>query len=233
MAAVVIDYVLQFAFNSIVFFLMADTDEEVARGVIAGEIDPDTTSYGNVKIGDTEYAIIGGDFWLYMLIVITVGVLYWMVLPGLKGWTLGKLLLGLRVVREDGTCPAGIGKNVVRQLLWIVDDFPYLIPALTGFIVVMTGDRNRRVGDIVAGTLVVRASAVGQPAATAAQPAYAAPAQVASGGGPQAPASPAQPAAPAASAEPAATPAGWYADPHGQKRLRYWDGSDWTEHTAD
>lgn len=28
-------------------------------------------------------------------------------------------------------------------------------------------------------------------------------------------------------------PADWYPDPHGQKRLRYWDGSAWTSHTAD
>jgi hypothetical protein len=61
---------------------------------------------------------------------------------------------------------------------------------------------------------------------------------------------PATPAAasPAASA-PAAAPAGagsggvdappaggaadWYPDPRGEKRLRYWDGSQWTHHTAD
>jgi hypothetical protein len=28
-------------------------------------------------------------------------------------------------------------------------------------------------------------------------------------------------------------PAGWYADPSGQDRLRYWSGSFWTEHTAE
>jgi hypothetical protein len=27
-----------------------------------------------------------------------------------------------------------------------------------------------------------------------------------------------------------ATPAGWYADPGGSQRLRYWDGTRWTEH---
>ena len=27
--------------------------------------------------------------------------------------------------------------------------------------------------------------------------------------------------------------AGWYPDPQGQARLRYWDGSAWTEHTSD
>jgi uncharacterized protein DUF2510 len=28
-------------------------------------------------------------------------------------------------------------------------------------------------------------------------------------------------------------PADWYPDPRGEKRLRYWDGSQWTDHTAD
>ena len=29
------------------------------------------------------------------------------------------------------------------------------------------------------------------------------------------------------------SPAAWHPDPHGQHRLRYWDGSMWTEHTWD
>lgn len=32
---------------------------------------------------------------------------------------------------------------------------------------------------------------------------------------------------------PTLPPANWYPDPHGLKRLRYWDGSSWTDHTAD
>lgn len=38
----------------------------------------------------------------------------------------------------------------------------------------------------------------------------------------------------AAGATPAAsaTPAGWYHDPSGRYELRYWDGSQWTEHVA-
>jgi hypothetical protein len=52
-----------------------------------------------------------------------------------------------------------------------------------------------------------------------------------------------QAAAPAPAAAPAAQPqaapaaeaakADWYPDPRGEKRLRYWDGSQWTDHTAD
>lgn len=31
---------------------------------------------------------------------------------------------------------------------------------------------------------------------------------------------------------PAAVPAGWHADPYHQARLRWWDGAQWTSHTA-
>ena len=48
-------------------------------------------------------------------------------------------------------------------------------------------------------------------------------------------AQPAAPPAPPAAAAPdlGGQAAGWYQDPQGQKRLRYWDGSAWTEHTSD
>jgi hypothetical protein len=70
--------------------------------------------------------------------------------------------------------------------------------------------------------------AAATPAATPAQPVQ--------------PVQPAQPAAqaPAGGGAAAAAPAGgagakadWYPDPRGEKRLRYWDGSQWTDHTAD
>ena len=35
-----------------------------------------------------------------------------------------------------------------------------------------------------------------------------------------------------AAASAAAAPAGWYADPSGRFELRYWDGSQWTEHVS-
>lgn len=28
-------------------------------------------------------------------------------------------------------------------------------------------------------------------------------------------------------------PPGWHADPYGERRLRWWDGQQWTGHTAD
>ena len=35
-----------------------------------------------------------------------------------------------------------------------------------------------------------------------------------------------------AAAPTAAQPAGWYADPQGEARLRWWDGTQWTPHVA-
>ncbi len=96
------------------------------------------------------------------------GALYWgltvallVILQGLTGWTPGKLLLGIRCVREDGRA-CGVLKALVRWLLWIVDGFPYFLP-LVGFIVGLTTVGHRRVGDMAAKTFVVRRAAMGSP----------------------------------------------------------------------
>jgi hypothetical protein len=63
------------------------------------------------------------------------------------------------------------------------------------------------------------------PAAAAPQAAAAAPATP--------PQQAAVPAPGVADAPPAGGAADWYPDPRGEKRLRYWDGSQWTHHVAD
>jgi uncharacterized RDD family membrane protein YckC len=83
------------------------------------------------------------------------------VVQGLTGFTVGKLLTGIRTVREDGR-PPGVGRAFVRWVMWAVDAFPYVIPLL-GPIVAGTTQGHRRVGDMVAKTFVVRASAAGAP----------------------------------------------------------------------
>lgn len=83
------------------------------------------------------------------------------VLQGLAGWTPGKLVMGLRTVKEDGSVP-GIGKAFVRWILMIVDGQPCGLP-LVGFITGLTSTGHRRVGDMAAKTYVVRASAAGAP----------------------------------------------------------------------
>ena len=64
---------------------------------------------------------------------------------------------------SDGTVP-GIGKAIVRWLIWIVDSLPVFW--LVGIITAATSTGHRRVGDMAANTLVVRADAAGRPIGT-------------------------------------------------------------------
>ena len=69
------------------------------------------------------------------------------------GQTLGKRLLGLRVVRADGS-RADAGPIVIRNLVRLVDWLPFLY-VVGGITVLATGERRLRLGDLAAGTRVV------------------------------------------------------------------------------
>ena len=92
---------------------------------------------------------VGGTAFLLML---ALGVGYYVVCETATGRTLGKQMVGIRVVSEDGqqvTFPAAI----VRNLLRLVDAlFFYLV----GFLFAVTSFRGQRLGDRVAHTMVIR-----------------------------------------------------------------------------
>ena len=69
------------------------------------------------------------------------------------GRTPGKRANGLRVVREDGG-PVTFPISAVRNVLRIVDILPGMY--LVGIVAVLVTRRNQRLGDLAAGTLVVR-----------------------------------------------------------------------------
>jgi uncharacterized RDD family membrane protein YckC len=80
---------------------------------------------------------------------------YFFALEALAGQTVGKCLLGLRVQRADGSRPS-VAAIAGRTLLRPIDWLPVLY--LAGFITMLvTGSRRRRLGDLAAGTAVVRA----------------------------------------------------------------------------
>jgi uncharacterized RDD family membrane protein YckC len=86
---------------------------------------------------------------LYGVIV----VLYYILLEGYLGQTMGKMVLGIKVVREDNGGVPGVGGATIRTLLRIVDGlFSYLV----AFITVLISGKNQRLGDMAAHTLVVR-----------------------------------------------------------------------------
>ena len=78
--------------------------------------------------------------------------LYYLVLEGLWGRTVGKFLTGIRVVTDTGG-RAGFGRIFGRTLLRPLDAFGgYLL----GWLVAICSVRRQRIGDHAAGTLVVR-----------------------------------------------------------------------------
>src|SRR5215204_469811 len=73
------------------------------------------------------------------------------------GQTPGKRLLKLRVIRDDGR-PITLWEAIARNLLRVFDATPgFLLPIYSvGLIVIFLSNRDQRVGDIFAGTVVIR-----------------------------------------------------------------------------
>jgi len=69
-----------------------------------------------------------------------------------NGQTPGKRLLKLRVIREDGR-PITLWEAIARNLLRVLDALPIYS---VGLIVIFLSNRDQRVGDIFAGTVVIR-----------------------------------------------------------------------------
>ena len=81
-----------------------------------------------------------------------MSILYYIVMDATQGATLGKMALGLRVVKVDGS-PISWQESLIRNVLRIVDGlFFYLV----GAILVWNSPLRQRLGDRAAGTVVVR-----------------------------------------------------------------------------
>ncbi len=82
-----------------------------------------------------------------------------------RGQTLGKRLLKLRVVDDQGL-NLRFDQVVMRNLLRMVDRLPLLY--LVGGVACLLSRHNQRLGDLAAGTVVMRVPSMEQPAITAA-----------------------------------------------------------------
>lgn len=69
-----------------------------------------------------------------------------------NGQTPGKRIVGLRVIRVDGT-PVAVSEVIIRNLVRIIDFMP--IAYGVGVVTMFINTNSRRVGDLAAGTLVV------------------------------------------------------------------------------
>jgi uncharacterized RDD family membrane protein YckC len=98
--------------------------------------------------GTREYSVNTGQVFLGLAIWHA----YYFAFEGLIGASLGKLLMGLQVVDATGQ-PCGMGRALVRNLVRFIDNLFLFIPGLVCMLLTPT---HQRIGDLAAGTLVVR-----------------------------------------------------------------------------
>lgn len=97
----------------------------------------------------------------WMVVSFIVGIGYGMVLEWqFRGQTLGKRLLGLRVVDAQGL-RLQFSQIVIRNLLRFVDFLPG--PYLVGGVACLLSRRGQRLGDLAANTIVTRHPRISEP----------------------------------------------------------------------
>jgi len=101
--------------------------------------------------GSTSYHMYlwNGPFLLFLL----AGFAYFFLFEGLFAATLGKIVLGLRIVDVDGSACSWTAV-FIRNILRFIDGLPILY--LVGLISVAVTEKKQRLGDMAAHTLVVR-----------------------------------------------------------------------------
>jgi uncharacterized RDD family membrane protein YckC len=102
-------------------------------------------------VTDSGFALNGMPAVVAIAITSVAGFLYFWLAEGLFGATLGKAIAGIQVLRRTGA-PCGITASLLRNVLRVVDGIGVY---LVGFFVAILSKIRQRLGDHVAGTVVV------------------------------------------------------------------------------
>jgi len=97
----------------------------------------------------TYWTLDARGFWAW--VVLTLG--YFIAFEAFFGGTIGKVVLGLRVRYRDGG-PIDFSASFVRNVLRLVDCFPFVLPYLLGALSIWAGNERQRLGDRLAKTIV-------------------------------------------------------------------------------
>ncbi len=105
----------------------------------------------------TGAVLIHPGFYADIILTFVIDLLYYTLLLGRYGQTVGKMAVRIKVVREADFSPITYGAAFIRSILLYIDVIPYVIPYLLGAILIWTSDKKQRLGDRVAHTIVVKA----------------------------------------------------------------------------
>ncbi len=136
--AVIVDTVILFVIMAILaipFGLSALLFESVATPTGAANLFFNMANWG-------MFFVLNAIVWL----------LYFTYFESTTGQTPGKKLMNIKVVREKGRMT--VGSALIRTILRIIDGmFLYLL----GLVVILVTEKKQRIGDMAAGTVVVKA----------------------------------------------------------------------------
>lgn len=108
---------------------------------------------GSALFGTPTWSVYGTEAATLAALNSLIGFLYFVLLEGTAGATVGKMALKMKVVKEDGS-PCGLGASLIRNILRIVDALPFLY--IIGMILIARSSKKQRLGDRVAHTIVVK-----------------------------------------------------------------------------
>lgn len=138
------------------FYIFSNVSTQFAS--MAGSVDPVTGQPDPAGMESFMADIIALQFKVN-LIYVALAAVYYIVCHGSIGQTIGKMAVGIRLVRTDGE-KAGWAEALKRA---IINPAAYLVPGVGGLAVILNGlwplwdEKKQSLGDKVAGTLVVEA----------------------------------------------------------------------------
>ena len=114
------------------------------------------TGAGTITIdAATAQVTISPLFGLLMLIDVIIAFLYFTVLEGWNGQTVGKMVVKIKVVRKEDNSSISYGEAAIRTILRIIDLIPFIAPYLLAAVLIWSSEGKQRLGDRVAHTVVV------------------------------------------------------------------------------
>jgi len=142
----------------LVFFLA--NAERVEGGNVFGRGCDVRADEGYVCFESDEDLIVleDGDFGIFLFLAVGGWAANSVIIQGVTGGSVGKLMVGLRVVNRAGA-RANFGQVLVRSLFMVVDQGCFLVGVITSAVT----PGHRRVGDLVGATYVIAATSVGYP----------------------------------------------------------------------
>jgi uncharacterized RDD family membrane protein YckC len=101
-------------------------------------------------------AALENAVWNIFIIAVTTYVAHTLVAELICGQSIGKMMFGLRVTTTDGKAPSA-ASIIVRNILRIVD-----VSLIVSVVLIFLTPRRQRIGDLVAGTIVVAEDSHGE-----------------------------------------------------------------------